>query len=218
MTPDAELDRTPEDRGAENDRGSETDRGREVDPGPVIAGDPGRDTGDTGGPGEVTRSDPSALDAQTFDDRPLADIGEGRSRRTMEDGPTGHAPSTPSTGDPDAGDPVAGAEAGGVAGAVTGTGLGGPIGGFIGATLGGIAGAGAEAVDDEYGSPGREVREPYGHPVRVRDRRETARDARGDAPEEPRPDLEGGLGGERDPHPSPAPEPGDASDEDMPLT
>lgn len=114
-----------------------------------------------------------------------------RSRRDDPDGPMGHAPSTESAGDPDEDDVAASAEAGAIGGAVAGTGAAGPLGGFIGATLGGLAGAGAEAVDQPDVSPGRVIREPYGHPVRVRDTRETGRDARGAAPEEGSADDEG---------------------------
>jgi len=63
------------------------------------------------------------------------------------DGPTGSAPSTEATGDPDRHTVESGAEAGAGAGAIAGTAVAGPIGAAVGAIAGAAVGAGAEAAD-----------------------------------------------------------------------
>jgi len=64
-------------------------------------------------------------------------------------GPSGHAPTTESTGDPDRHTVASGTEAGAGAGAIAGTAVAGPIGLAIGAAVGAAAGSAAEAADQD---------------------------------------------------------------------
>jgi hypothetical protein len=67
-------------------------------------------------------------------------------------GPTGRAPSTERTGDPDRSSVASGAAQGAGAGIIAGTVVAGPIGMPFGAIAGAAVGAVAEVVDEEGGT------------------------------------------------------------------
>jgi hypothetical protein len=69
-------------------------------------------------------------------------------------GPTGRAPTTERTGDPDRSSLESGAAQGAGAGIIAGTAIAGPLGMPFGAIAGGALGTLAEAVDDEGGTNG----------------------------------------------------------------
>jgi len=70
-------------------------------------------------------------------------------RDRWQEGPTGPAPTTESTGDPEADSPRSGAEGGAAAGALVGTAVAGPVGLVVGAAAGAAAGAAGEAAESD---------------------------------------------------------------------
>jgi hypothetical protein len=70
-------------------------------------------------------------------------------RNEWQEGPTGKAPTTETTGDPDSEDVGSGAEGGAATGALLGTAVAGPVGLVVGGVIGGAAGAAGEAADDD---------------------------------------------------------------------
>ena len=68
-------------------------------------------------------------------------------RRDWQAGPTGPAPTTEATGDPEADDVAAGGEGGAATGAILGTAVAGPVGLVAGAVIGEALGAAGEAAD-----------------------------------------------------------------------
>jgi hypothetical protein len=102
----------------------------------------------------MTDSDPLETPPREGSELPARvarDQGGDRPSPNMDrmDGPTGHAMSTESVGDPDRHTVTSGGEAGAGAGAMAGTAVAGPIGLPIGAAAGALVGAAAEAVDDD---------------------------------------------------------------------
>jgi hypothetical protein len=95
--------------------------------------------------------------ANRADDQPRAETAEPtRAPQAHTDaggpisgGPTGHAPTTESRGDPETGELKSGAQRGAAAGAIAGTTVGGPLGAVAGAVAGGLAGAPLESATDE---------------------------------------------------------------------
>jgi hypothetical protein len=106
-------------------------------------------------------------------DRQVPDEDPGRGV-PHEAGPTGAAPeSSELEGDRDANDETRNAQGGAMGGALAGMAVAGPIGSAVGAVVGWTAGAAAGIADDDSGdappveSPGRVIREPYGHQIEV---------------------------------------------------
>jgi hypothetical protein len=73
---------------------------------------------------------------------------------TEMSGPTGHAPTTERTGDPDRSSVSSGAAQGAGAGVLVGTAIAGPVGMPFGAIAGAAVGVVAEIVDEEGGTNG----------------------------------------------------------------
>jgi len=108
--------------------------------------DPARDRGDDQG---VDRPAGRPSDQQPHPERPPADAGGLETTQPTMPGPSGAAESTELVGDPGAGSPATGAEAGAAAGAVAGVAALGPLGAVVAAPVGAIAGAAAAHGDDE---------------------------------------------------------------------
>jgi hypothetical protein len=84
-------------------------------------------------------------------ERPVAATGDGGPQPSPGQmaGPTGRAPSTEASGDPDRSTIASGAAAGAGAGAIAGTAVAGPLGGAAGAVIGAAAGSVGEAADSD---------------------------------------------------------------------
>ncbi|HET7028459.1 MAG TPA: hypothetical protein VFI28_12265 [Candidatus Limnocylindrales bacterium] len=108
--------------------------------------DPPGDRGDDQG---VNRPGGRPSDPQTHPERPPAGAGGVETSQPTMPGPSGAAKSTELVGDPGAGSPATGAEAGAAAGTVAGVAALGPLGAVVAAPVGALAGAAAAHGDDE---------------------------------------------------------------------